>query len=222
MLTSPMPQTLGITKLSLTDETLEPGGTTTVTTTFDYSGDEADLLFRWNASSGQIIGDASVVTYVAPNMAGTHTITLELTDGFEIVEHFIAVEVVASQSLPIDSNIYWAGQGEVLVLKYQVSVTQILRQTVTLRYDIRQDEAKTGAFLSVEVNGTLLVEEEAIGEVNPAERTVISGTVDVSGIVTEPGTYEITLTLVVVNAVEHGWFLQRAELIGAEGSAVQL
>ena len=219
----PMQQhTLEISELNLTNQTLSTGGTTTVTATFDYSGDEADLIFRWEASSGQIVGDTSSVTYIASDAAGTHTITLKLTDGFEVEERSITVEVVAPQSLSIDSNTYWEGQGETLVLRYQVNVTQILRQPVTLRYAILQDEAKTGVFLSVDINGTLLVEEEAIGEVQPVERIVITGEVDVSGIITGPGTYEVILTLAVVNAVERGWLLQKAELIGAEGSAVRL
>ena len=221
-LTPPIRHTVGISGLSLTNQTLEAGGTTTITATFDYSGDEADLIFRWEASSGQIVGEASSVTYVASDTPGPHTITLQLTDGFAMAEHAITVEVLAQQSLLIDADTYWAGQGETLVLKYQVNVTQILHQPVILQYEIVQDEAKTGAFLNVDVNGVLLVEEEAIGEVDPPERIVITGEVDVSGIVTGQGPYQVTLTLIVVNAVERGWLLQKAALIGAEGSAVRL
>ena len=162
------------------------------------------------------------MTYVASDTSGTHTITLQLTDGFAVAEHAITVEILAQQSLLIDTDTHWAGQGESLVLKYQINVTQILHQPVILQYDIVQDEAKTGAFLNVEVNGVLLVEEAAIGEVDPRERIVITGETDVSEIITSPGRYDITLTLVVVNAIERGWLLQRAVLIGVEGSAIQL
>ena len=221
-LTPPIRHTVEITELNLTNRTPEAGGTTTITTTFDYSGDAADLIFRWEASSGQIVGEESSVTYVASDTPGRHTITLQLTDGFAIAEQSITVEVLALQSLLIDSDSYWADQGETLVLSYQVDVTQILHQPVILQYDIVQDEAKTGAFLTVEVNGTLLVEEEAIGEVNPAKEIIITGEIDASEIITGPGRYAITLTLAVVNAVERGWLLQKATLIGAEGSAVRL
>ena len=221
-LTPPIRHTVEISGLNLTNQMLEAGGTTTIAATFDYSGDEADLIFRWEASSGQIIGEGSSVTYVASETSGTHTITLQLTDGFAMAEHAITVEVLAQQSLLIDADTYWAGQGETLVLKYQVSVTQILHQPVILQYEIVQAEARTGAFLNVDVNGVLLVEEEAIGEVDPRERILITGKVDVSGIITGQGPYEVTLTLIVVNSVERGWLLQRAELIGAEGAAVQL
>ena len=94
-LTPPIRHTVEISELSLTNQTLEAGGTATVTATFDYSGDEADLIFRWGASSGQIIGEAASVTYVASDTPGTHTITLQLTDGFAIAERAITVEVLA-------------------------------------------------------------------------------------------------------------------------------
>ena len=220
--TPPIRHTVGISELHLTNRTLEQGGTTTITATFDYSGDNADLIFGWKASSGQIIGDASSVTYVAPDTPGRHTITLQLTDGFAMAEGSVTVEVHALQSLLVDSDIYWASNVETLVLRYQVNVTQIIHQPVMLRYDIVQDEAKTGAFLNVDVNGVLLVEEEAVGEVDPVEGISIIGEVDMSKIITGLGTYELTLTLVVVNPVERGWLLRRAELIGAEGSAVRL
>ena len=220
-LAPPIRHTVEISELNPTNQTLEAGGTATITATFDYSGDEADLIFRWEASSGQIIGETSTVTYVASDTPGTHTITLELTDGFAMTEHAITVEVLPLQSLLIGSDTHWAGQGESLVLKYQVNVTQVLHQPVILQYDIIQDEAKTGAFLSVYINGVLLVEEAAIGEVDPPERIVITGETDVSEIITGPGTYDITLTLVVVNAVERAWLLQKAALFGVEGSAVR-
>ena len=221
-LTPPIRHTVEISELNPTNQTLEAGGTTTIAAAFDYSGDEADLIFRWKASSGQIIGEASSVTYVASDTPGTHTITLQLTDGFAVAEHAIKVEVLAQQSLLIAADTYWVGQGETLVLKYGVTVTQILHQPVILQYDIVQDEARTGAFLNVDVGGILLVEEEAIGEVDPPDRIVINGEVDVSGIITGQGPYEVTLTLAVINAIERGWLLKKAALIGAEGSATQL
>ena len=220
--TPPIRHIIGISELNLTDLTLESGDTTTISATFDYSGDEADLIFGWEASSGEIVGDGSNVTYVASNAPGTHTITLQLTDGFAMAEHSVTVEVLVPQSLLIDSDVYWTGEGATLVLRYQVNVTQILHQPIILRYDIVQDEARTGAFLSVDANGVLLIEEEAIGEVDPIEGISIIGEVDLSRIITGLGAYEIALTLVVVNPVERGWLLQEAALLGAEGSAVRL
>ena len=221
-LTLSIEHTVEISELNLTNQMLEAGSTTTIIATFDYSGDEADLIFRWEVSSGQIIGEASSVTYVASDTPGIHTITLQLTDGFATTEHTITVEVLAQQSLLIDADTYWVGQGETLTLKYQINVAQILHQPVILQYTIVQDEARTGAFLNVEVDGVLFVEEEAIGEVGPPEGIVITGQVDVSGIITGRGPYEVTLTLTVVNAIERGWLLQKAALIGAEGSAIRL
>ncbi|MCE2395970.1 hypothetical protein J4G02_15500 [Candidatus Poribacteria bacterium] len=123
--TSAIRHTVEINELNLTSQTLEAGSTTTITATFDYSGDEADLIFRWEASSGQIIGETSSVTYVASDTPGTHTITLQLTDGFALAEHVITVEVLAQQSLLIDTDTYWAAEGETLMLKYQTRDTAI-------------------------------------------------------------------------------------------------
>ena len=221
-LTPPVRHTVEINDLTLTNQTVEAGGTTTITVMFDYSGDEADLIFRWETSSGEIIGNASSVTYVASDIPGTHKVTLQLTDGFALAESSITVEVLAQQSLLIATDTYWAGQGNTIVLQHQVNVTQILHQPVILQYDIVQDASKTGAFLNVDVDGVLLVEEEAIGEVDPPDRITITGELDVSQIITAPGRYDVTLTLVAVNAIERGWLLERAVLLGAEGSAVQL
>ena len=220
--TPPIRHTLRISALNLTDLTIESGDTTTIAVTFDYSGDEADLIFGWEASSGTIVGNGSSVTYLAPNVPGTYTITLQLTDGFAMAEHSATVEVLAAQSFLIDSDVYWTGEGETLVLRYQVNVTRILHQPVILRYDIVQDKARTGAFLGIDVNGISLVEEEAIGEVDPAEGISITGEGDLSRIITGLGTYEIALTLVAVNPVERGWLLGEAALLRAEGSAVRL
>ncbi len=220
--TPPIRHTLGISELNLTDLTLEPGDTTTIMVAFDYSGDEADLIFGWETSSGAIVGNGSSVTFLAPDAPGTHTITLQLTDGFAVAEHSATVKVLAAQLFLIDSDVYWTGEGETLILRYQVNVTRILHQPVILRYDIIQDKARTGAFLGIDVNGVSLVEEEAIGEVDPAEGISITGEVDLSSIITDLGTYEITLTLVVVNSVERGWLLEEAVLLRAEGSAVRL
>ena len=222
-LTAPMQHTIEISELYLTDLLLDPGETTTVIATFDYSGDEADLIFRWATDSGQIVGDGSTVTYIASNTPGSDTIRLELTDGFANAELSIMVEIVALESLLVDSDTYWAVQDEKTpLLKYRVSVTRILQQPVTLRYDILQDKAKTGGFLSLEVDGIVLVDEEAIGEAHPAEGVVITGQINVSRIITGPGVYEIVLTLAVANPIERGWLLQMTELIGAAGSAVRL
>ncbi len=217
----PMRHIIEINELNITSQMLNTGSTATVAALFDYSGDKADLIYTWEANGGRIVGGMASVTYLAPDAPGVYTITLELTDGFEVDQGSITVEVVVLQSLRIDSNTYWSGEDETPVLKYQVNVTQLLRPAVTLRYEILQDGAKTGAFLSIGVNGNLFVEEEAIGEVRPVEKPVITGGVDVSRIITGPGAYDLTLTLAVVNAVERGWLLQKAELIGVEGSAVR-
>lgn len=216
---NPTQHTLEINELSITSQTLEAGDTATITATVNYSGLEADLIYTWKATSGKISGDTASVTYLAPDTPGTYTITLEATDGFVVDQKSITVEVTATHSLSVGSNTYWEGKDFTQTLKYQVNVTQIFRP-VKLRYEILQDQAQTGAFLSIRVNDTQLVDEAAIGSVQPAERPLIQGEVDASAVITAPGQYEVAFTLVVVKIVEHGWLLQSAKLVGAEGTAV--
>jgi hypothetical protein len=212
---------LEINGLSVASQTLNAGGTTTVTARVNYSGMEADLIYKWKASSGQIIGDGPSVTYLAPDRAGAYTITLELTDGFEAAQNSITVEVVA-QALTIGANAYWPGNSLTPTLKYRISVAQLTRPDVRLQYEIVQDAATTGAFLSVQINGVTLLEEAAIGEVQPANKPLSVGEVDAAKVITGPGEYELTLSLLVIKAVDRGWLLQKAELIGAEGNANRL
>lgn len=90
-----MQHTVEISELYLTDQIVDSGDTTTVVATFDYSGDEADLIFSWTADSGDIFGDGAVATYIAPDLPGTDIIRLELSDGFAIAEESVTVEVAA-------------------------------------------------------------------------------------------------------------------------------
>ena len=219
--TQPIQNVLEIKELSITDQPLEVGNTATVTALINYSGDEVDLIYTWKATSGKIFGEASSVAYLAPDRPGTDTITLELTDGFVVEKHSIIVEVVETHSLSIDSRAYWQGEDFTQNLKYQVEVTQLFRPDVKLRYEILQDRAQTGAFLSIHINNTPLVEDMAIGSVRPAEKQIVQGEIDASEVVTTLGRYEIIFTLVVVQAVEQGWQLQDAKLIGAQGSAIR-
>ncbi len=221
-LTNPVRNTLEISGLSLTNQTVNAGDTATVTALTNYSGQAGDLIYTWKATAGKIIGTTASVTYLAPDTPGTYTITLELTDGFVVDQRSITVEVIASHSLSIGSNTYWAGDSTTPELKYQVKVTTIFRRDVMLRYEILQDQARAGAFLSIYINGAPLVREKAIGEVQPVGQPVIKGDVDVSSIIKGPGQYEVTLTVEVTKAVERGWLLRSAQLIGAEGSAVRL
>jgi hypothetical protein len=214
--------TLEINSVTITTDTLETGNTATVTVLINYSGEAASLTYSWKATGGKIVGKTATVTYLAPDAPGTYTITLQLTDGLVSAERSIAVEVVDVPSLPIGSGTYWEGNGFTQSLKYQVDVTKILAPNVKLRYEIRQDKAREGAFLTIRINNTSLVDDVAIGAVQPVEVPVIQDELDVSKLVTTPGKYEITFTLVVVSVVAQGWELQNASLIGVEGTATRL
>ena len=208
-------------ELSITDSTLDTGGAATVTAQFSYTGSASDLIFRWTAEAGTVIGETASVTYLAPDAPGVYTITLELTDGLEIAQGSVSVEVFG-HSLSVASDTHWPENELTSRLKYRINVTEIFRPDVVFRYEILQDRATTGGFLSISVNSTLFVNEAAIGEVGPGDKPVITGEVDVSSVVTQPGSYELTLTLLVTKPVDRGWLLQEAELIGAEGAANQL
>ena len=217
-----IPHTLEINGLNITADTLETGNTATVTASIDYSGEEASLTYTWKGTGGKIVGETASVTYLAPDAPGTYTITLQLTDGLVSAQQSIAVEVVGVPSLTIGSGTYWEGNSFTQSLKYQVDVTKILAPNVKLRYEIRQDKAQGGAFLTIHINNALLIDDVGIGAVQPIEHPVIQEELDLSKIVTTPGKYEITFTLVVVNVVAQGWELQNASLIGVEGTATRL
>ena len=230
ILSRPMLHLLEIKGLSSTNQTLNAGDTATVTVQVNYSGDEGDLTYTWKATGGRIFGEGPSATYLAPDAAGTDTITLEVTDGNVSDLRAITVEVVA-HLLQIDSGAYWEGKNLTPALKYQVDITKIFRPNPILRYEILQEESTAGAFLSIHINDDALIEDVAIGEVQlrnrvppdtSAQKPLITGSIDTSGVIRAPGRYEVTLTLVVSKAVERGWLLRNIQLVGVEGSALRL
>ena len=222
---SPIPSilhTLEINSVTITTDTLETGNTATVTALINYSGEAASLTYTWKATGGTVVGETATVTYLAPDAPGTYTITLQLTDGLVSTEQSITVKVVEVPSFTIGSDTYWEGDDFTQSLKYRVDVTKILAPNVTLRYKIRQDKAQGGAFLTIRINNTSLVDDVAIGAVHPVDGPVIQDELDVSKLMATPGQYELTFTLVVVSVVAQGWELQNASLIGVEGTATRL
>ena len=171
----PVMHTLEISGLSLTNQNVETGNTAMVTAQVDYSGAAEDLFYTWKTTGGTIIGDTAIVTYLAPEIAGVYAITLEVTDGTAVNRQAVDVEVIDTHLLQIESGQYWAGDGFTQKLTYQVDVEEIARPDVKLRYEILQDQAEAGAFLSVEVNNAALAKDMAIGSVQPTDRLVRTG-----------------------------------------------
>ena len=203
-------------------QTLNIGDTTTINATVSYSGNSAVLVYEWNASGGRIVGDGDTVVYVAPESAGTYTITLEVTDGTVAERNDIRIEVNIGHAIVAMPNRYWQGNTFTQTLTYRLNIEEIFRDNITLRYEILQDTARAGAFLTITLNGTPVIRNRAIGAVQPAEMLLIADGVDVSRIITAPGNYELALTLEVVNVMEDAWLLRKLTLIGAEGTIAEV
>ncbi|MDE0088945.1 MAG: hypothetical protein OXU23_24720 [Candidatus Poribacteria bacterium] len=203
-------------------QTLNIGDTTTITATVNYSGNPAVLVYEWNASGGRIIGNGESVVYVAPESAGTYTITLEVSDGTVTERNDIRIEVNIGHAIVAMPNRYWQGNTFTQTLTYRLNVEEIFRDNITLRYEILQDTARAGAFLTITINGTPVIRNNAIGAVQPAEMLLVADGVDVSRIITAPGNYELALTLEVVNVMEDAWLLRKLTLIGVEGTITEL
>ncbi|MDE0484260.1 MAG: hypothetical protein OXI67_16895 [Candidatus Poribacteria bacterium] len=203
-------------------QTLNIGDTTTINATVSYSGNSAVLVYEWNASGGRIVGDGDTVVYVAPESAGTYTITLEVSDGTVAERNDIRIEVNIGHAIVAMPNRYWQGNTFTQTLTYRLNIEEIFRDNITLRYEILQDTARAGAFLTITLNGTPVIRNRAIGAVQPAEMLLIADGVDVSRIITAPGNYELALTLEVVNVMEDAWLLRKLTLIGAEGTIAEV
>lgn len=213
---------LEVTSLSADTQTLNIGDTTNVTATVNYSGDTGALGYTWQTTGGKIVGDGARVIYAAPETAGTYTITLQVTDGNVTARQNIQIEVIIGQAIVSRTNRYWRGNTFTQTLTYRLNVGALFRERTVLRYEILQDAARTGAFLTIAINDIPIIRDRAIGEVQPAAPVLIIDEVDVSSVLHTPGRYTLTLTLEVVNVVENAWLLQNLILIGAEGTLSEL
>lgn len=203
-------------------QTLNIGDTTTITATVNYSGDASVLDFEWRASNGRIVGSGNSVVFVAPESAGTNTITLEVTDGNVTESADIRIEVGIGHAIIANLNRYWQGNNFTQTLSFSLKVDEIFRENIRLRYEIIQDTARAGAFLSININDISVVQDRSIGVVQPNEPQMIGDEVDVSSVITAPGNYELTLTLEIVNVMEDAWLLRNLTIIGVEGTLTEI
>ncbi len=111
---------------------------------------------------------------------------------------------------------YWPAHGGTQAFGFEVH--KLLSEKLRLRYQIVQNQVKSGAFLSVAIHNTFLVKDKAIGKVQPAAPVLISDELDISSVISAPGQYDITFTLKVIDTPEKGWSLRKIELIGVEGT----
>ena len=208
--------------LASNSNTINIGDTTTISATVTYSGNTDVLVYRWSTTGGRISGEGSNVVYIAPETEGSYTITLEVSDGTVTERDEVRISVNIGAAIVATPNRYWQGNSFTQTLSFRLNVQQIIQENLRLRYDILQDTARTGAFLSISINGSSVVRNRAIGEVQPLEMIPIADEVDVSSVIREPGNYELTLTLEVVNVMEDAWLLRKIMLIGAEGTITEI
>ena len=201
--------------------TISIGDTTTISATITYSGNSDNLEYKWSTTGGRISGEGSSVVFIAPETEGSYTITLEVTDRTVTERTDIRIDVNIGNAIVATPNRYWQGNTFIQTLSYRINVRELFHNNIRLRYDILQDTARTGAFLSISINNTTVVRNRAIGEVQPLEMVPIADEVDVSSVIREPGNYDLTLTLEVVNVMEDAWLLRKLTLIGAAGTITE-
>ncbi len=202
-------------------QTVNIGDTTTINAHIDYSGD-AVLEYEWDTNGGRIVGDGASVIFVAPETAGTYTITLEVSGRSVSERTNIQIQVELGNAIIVMPNRYWQGTTFTQTLSFRLNIEELFRDNITLRYEILQDTAQAGAFLSIAIDGTPVIQDERIGSVQPARMMSIADDVDVSSFISAPGNYELTLSLDIVNVMEDAWLLQKLTVIGAEGSLSEI
>ena len=208
--------------LSTDSNTINIGDTTTISATVTYSGNTEVLVYRWSTTGGRLSGEGSSVVYIAPETEGIYIISLEVSDGTVTVKDELRISVNIGDAIVAMPNRYWQGNSFTQSLSFRLNVHQVIQKNLRLRYDILQDTARTGAFLSISINGTSVVRNRAIGEVQPQEMLLIADEVDVSSVIREPRNYELVLTLEVVDVMEDAWLLRKLTLIGAEGTITEI
>ncbi len=97
--TKPSVEVLEIQALTIEPQSLEIENTATVSAAVNYSGSLNALGYTWTTTGGEIIGNTASVTYVAPDKAGTYTISIRVTDGTLSVTEKIAVEVTLGPAI---------------------------------------------------------------------------------------------------------------------------
>ena len=198
------------------------GDTTTLNATVDYTGDPSALVYKWNVDAGRILGDGRNVVYVAPQAAGRYTISLEVTDGNTKKTFSLHINVEIGNAIILLPNRYWKGNTFTQELTFKLNVQEIHRENVTLRYEILQESARIGAFLSIAINGTNTIQDNLIGIVQPDEPMIVIDDIDVSQIITDTGVYEVKLALDVIDVMDNAWLLKKLMFIGLEGTLTEI
>jgi hypothetical protein len=214
-------ETLDITNLTVTQSSIGVGETTTIEAVVNYSGDETVLLYTWTVDAGSIQGFDSRATYIAPGDQGIYVISLRVSDGVISDERTVEINVgkQSVESMILDFDTHWPAEAHKDSLAYSVNIKNVVSDKVLIHYDITQDQDEFDAFLSIQVDQTVVLEETAIGAEQPstAKRTVDE--VDASHIIVAPGRYMVTFYIRPGNRVLNGWLLNEAKIIGVQGTS---
>ena len=117
----------------------------------------------------------------------------------------------------VKEGYYWQPNGG--KISFQLTVREVSRSKIRLRYKILQDKSRSGAFLTILINNSVLIANEVIGEVNPKESILITDEKDISNFINKPGDYILTFDLKEVDNVKKGWLLTKdLKVIGIEGT----
>jgi hypothetical protein len=89
-----------ISDLAITSQgEINPGVTAQISCTA-IDPDEDELTYTWTADGGNISGSGAHIYWTAPELTGTYTINVEVSDGDDIVTDLLTVTVLAPNTLP--------------------------------------------------------------------------------------------------------------------------
>ncbi len=213
---------LEVSDLKAREQVVGVGDTTTIEATVFYTGDPLVLMYTWSATGGTVRGKGNIVTYQAPNTPGVYSISVKVTDGEISSGRTIEVRVTQNPttvSLIIGQDTHFPAENAKDKLSYDVKITRLSGEKLMLHFEITQDKDQFDAFLSIEINGSLVLPEMAIGNEVPSTGKVTIKDIDVSNVIKTLGRYTITFYIRPGDRVKNGWLLNDARLIGAEGSS---
>lgn len=83
-----------------TEGEINPGGTAQLECTAT-DPDEDELSYTWSADGGTISGSGANVAWTAPDELGTYTVTIEVSDGDDVVTDQLTIPVVEPNNPPV-------------------------------------------------------------------------------------------------------------------------
>ena len=96
-----VPNTLPvISSLFLTNQSEINPGVTTYIECDATDPDDDELSYTWSADGGTLTGGGATISWTAPDAVGNYTVTVEVSDGDDIVTDQLAITVLAPDNPP--------------------------------------------------------------------------------------------------------------------------